>query len=171
MPASPADLFALFDRLGIATETVEHEPLFTVEQSRWLYEELDGGHAKNLFLVDRKGRRFLVIAEKDTEIDLKRLHRLIGASGRLSFGKPERLMALLGVEPGSVTPFGLMNDAGREVSVILDERLMAHAHVNFHPLTNARTTRLASADLLRFLAATGHTPRVMSLDAPAPEAA
>lgn len=169
MPASPDDLFALFDRLGITAETIEHEPLFTVEQSRWLYDKLDGGHAKNLFLVDRKGRRFLVVAEKDTAIDLKGLHRLIGASGRLSFGKPDRLMALLGVEPGSVTPFGLINDTGREVSVILDARLVAHAQVNFHPLTNTRTTRITSSDLLRFLAATGHAPRIISLDAGAPE--
>jgi len=166
MPATPEDLFAFLDRLGIATETVSHEPLFTVDQSRGLYAELSGGHAKNLFLVDRKHRRFLVVAEKDSDIDLKHLHRRIGASGRLSFGKPERLMALLGVEPGSVTPFGLINDVAHEIDVILDEHLMAFERVHFHPLANTRTTRIASADLLRFIEATGHKPRTLAVSGP-----
>ena len=171
MPASPEDLFALLDRLGIATETVSHEPLFTVEQSRGLYEKLPGGHAKNLFLVDRKHRRFLVVAEKDSAIDLKHLHRKIGASGRLSFGKADRMLEFLGVDPGSVTPFGLINDTGREIDVVLDERLMAHERVHFHPLVNTSTTRIASADLLRFLEATGHEARVLALSGPAPDTA
>ena len=171
MPASPEDLFAFLDRLGCATETVSHEPLFTVEQSRGLYEKLPGGHAKNLFLVDRKHRRFLVVAEKDSEIDLKHLHRKIGASGRLSFGKADRMLEFLGVDPGSVTPFGLINDTGREIDVVLDERLMAHERVHFHPLVNTSTTRIASADLLRFLEATGHEARVLALSGPAPDTA
>jgi Ala-tRNA(Pro) deacylase len=169
MPATPEDLFAFLDRLGIITETVSHEPLFTVDQSRGLYEQLPGGHAKNLFLVDRKHRRFLVVADKDSEIDLKHLHLRIGASGRLSFGKPDRLLALLGVEPGSVTPFGLINDVEHEIDVILDERLMAFDYVHFHPLANTRTTRIASADLLRFTDATGHKPRVLAVSGPSPD--
>lgn len=168
MPAIPEELFALLERLGIATETASHEPLFTVDQSRGLYEKLAGGHAKNLFLVDRKHRRFLVVAEKDSDIDLKHLHRRIGASGRLSFGKPDRLMELLGVEPGSVTPFGLLNDKACEVDVILDERLMAFEQVHFHPLTNTRTTRIASKDLVRFIEATGHKPRILAVSGPEP---
>lgn len=163
MPASPEELFAYLDRLGIETKTVSHEPLFTVEQSRGLHEELDGAHTKNLFLIDKKGRLFLVVAEKDADIDLKHLHRRIGASGRLSFGKPERLRDALGVEPGSVTPFGAINDREGRVSVILDETLAAHNLINCHPLENTRTTQIATADLLRFLKETGHEPRILAV--------
>lgn len=163
MPASPEELFAYLDRLGIETKTVSHEPLFTVEQSRGLHEELDGAHTKNLFLIDKKGRLFLVVAEKDADIDLKHLHRRIGASGRLSFGKPERLRDALGVEPGSVTPFGAINDREGRVSVILDETLATHNLINCHPLENTRTTQIATADLLRFLKETGHEPRILAV--------
>lgn len=166
-PATAADLFAFLAGLGIATQTVNHPPLFTVEQSRVLRGEIAGAHTKNLFLVDRKGRLFLVVAEEDAAIDLKSLHRRIGASGRLSFGKPEALRAALGVEPGSVTPFAAINDRDRRVTVALDRALMAHATLNFHPLVNTATTSLAAPDLLRFLAATGHEPQVTDLSGPA----
>lgn len=167
MPTSPEDLLAYLDSLGIATKTVIHEPLFTVEQSRSLHEELDGAHTKNLFLIDKKGRLFLLVAEKDSEIDLKHLHRKIGASGRLSFGKPERLRDTLGVEPGSVTPFGAINDRDNRVEVLIDAALAAHDRINCHPLVNTRTTQIATADLLRFLRKTGHEPRVVSVSDPA----
>ncbi len=104
MPASPADLFALLDRLGIATTTVEHPPLFTVEQSRALRGTIPGGHTKNLFLIDRKDRLFLVSAEEDANVDLKRLHTKIGASGRFSFGKPELLRARSASNPARSAP-------------------------------------------------------------------
>jgi Ala-tRNA(Pro) deacylase len=165
-PASTADLFAFLEGLGIASKTVNHPPLFTVEQSRALRGEIAGAHTKNLFLVDRKDRLFLVVAEEDAAIDLKTLHRLIGASGRLSFGKPEALRTVLGVEPGSVTPFAAINDKVRRVTVVLDQALLEHATLNFHPLTNTATTSLAAPDLLRFLAATGHDPQVVPLSAP-----
>src|ERR1700730_10207443 len=115
MPATPEDLFALLDRFGIKTTTVEHPPLFSVEESRHLRGEILGAHTKNLFLVDRKDRLFLLSAEESAAIDLKHLHRRIGASGRLSFGKAEDMRAALGVEPGTVTPFAAMNDAGNHV--------------------------------------------------------
>jgi Ala-tRNA(Pro) deacylase len=166
-PASPADLFAFLAGLGIASKTVNHPPLFTVEQSRALRGEIAGAHTKNLFLVDRKDRLFLVVAEESAAIDLKTLHRLIGASGRLSFGKPEALRLALGVEPGSVTPFAAINDKERQMTVVLDQALLEHATLNFHPLTNTATTSLAAPDLLRFLAATGHEPQVLDLSAPA----
>jgi Ala-tRNA(Pro) deacylase len=165
-PATPAELFAFLEGLGIATQTMNHPPLFTVEQSRALRGEIAGAHTKNLFLVDRKDRLFLVVAEEDAAIDLKSLHRRIGASGRLSFGKPEALRAALGVEPGSVTPFAAINDRDRRVTVVLDRVLIAHATLNFHPLVNTATTSLAAPDLLRFLAATGHEPQVMDLSGP-----
>jgi Ala-tRNA(Pro) deacylase len=171
MPATPDELFAYLERLGIATTTVTHPPLFTVEQSRDLRGKIDGAHTKNLFLIDRKDRLFLIVAEEDAEIDLKHLHRRIGASGRLSFGKPELLRDSLGVEPGSVTPFGAINDRDRRVAVLIDAALAVQDTVNCHPLVNTRTTRLAVADLLRFLQETGHEPRILPLSGPAPDRA
>jgi Ala-tRNA(Pro) deacylase len=165
--ATSADLFAYLDKLGIATTTVSHPPLFTVEEARALRGEIAGAHTKNLFLVDRKGRLFLVVAEEDAAIELKSLHRRIGASGRLSFGKPEALRAALGVEPGSVTPFAVINDREGLVTVVLDRALVQHATLNFHPLVNTATISLATADLLRFLAAAGHAPQVVELSGPA----
>ena len=164
----PADLFALFDRLGIATTTVEHPAVFTVAESRDVKAQVPGGHSKNLFLKDKKGRLFLVVAEAEAQVDLKRLHETIGASGRLSFGSAEQMRAVLGVEPGSVTPFGLVNDRPPSVSVVLDAGLMAYGQVNFHPLVNTMTTTIAADDLVRFLAATGHEPRILALPLPAP---
>lgn len=161
MPASPDDLFALFERLGILSTTVEHPALFTVAQSRELRGELPGLHSKNLFLKDKKGRLFLVTAKEDAEIDLKRLHERIGASGRLSFGSAELLLEVLGVTPGSVTPFALINDQPARVSFAIDRRLAEAAAANFHPLVNIATTTIAGADLLRFLAATGHPPQLL----------
>jgi Ala-tRNA(Pro) deacylase len=160
------DLFAFLEGLGITTKTVNHPPLFTVEQSRALRGAIAGAHTKNLFLVDRKDRLFLVVADEHAAVDLKSLHRLIGASGRLSFGKHETLRAALGVEPGSVTPLAAINDRERRVTVVLDRALMEHATLNFHPLANTATTSIAAPDLLRFLAATGHEPQVVDLSGP-----
>ncbi|MEX2129388.1 MAG: YbaK/EbsC family protein [Xanthobacteraceae bacterium] len=171
MPATPEDLFAYLDRLGIATATVMHPPLFTVEQSRDLRGEIPGAHTKNLFLIDRRDRLFLVVAEEDAEIDLKHLHCRIGASGRLSFGKPELLRETLGVEPGSVTPFAAINDREGRVAILVDAALAARVTLNCHPLVNTRTTRLAVADLLRFLKETGHEPRILAVSGPAPDGA
>jgi Ala-tRNA(Pro) deacylase len=163
MPAAPEDLFAFLDRLGIATSTVSHPPLFTVEESRTLRGRIPGAHTKNLFLVDRKDRLYLVSALEDAEIDLRGLHRRIGASGRLSFGKPELLRDTLGVEPGAVTPFGALSDRTGRVAILLDRALMARDPLNFHPLVNTMTTRISAAGLIRFLGATGHSPRILPL--------
>ena len=166
MPATPSDLFAFLDRLGIAHVTVTHPALFTVEQSRELRGTIPGAHTKNLFLKDKKDALFLVVAREDAAIDLGRLHGRIGASGRLSFGRPELLAQTLGVTPGSVTPFGLINDAQRRVTVILDEELLDGEWLNFHPLHNAASTTLRSADLVRFIRALGYQPRIVRLPAP-----
>jgi Ala-tRNA(Pro) deacylase len=163
MPATPEDLFALLARLGIAIATVEHPPLFSVEESRLLRGEIPGAHTKNLFLVDRKDRLFLLSADESAAIDLKHLHRKIGASGRLSFGKAEEMRTALGVEPGAVTPFAAMNDSENRVSVVIDRALLAREPLNFHPLVNTRTTRIAAADLLRFLEAVGHAPQIIAV--------
>lgn len=158
MPASPDDLFAYLDRLGIAHPTVTHPPLFTVEQSQALRGTIPGGHTKNLFLKDKKGALFLVTVAEDAIVDLKSLHRLLGAASRFSFGQPPLLMEWLGVEPGAVTPLGAINDTQGRVTIVLDSGLMAHETINCHPLVNTMTTSLRREDLLTFLRATGHEP-------------
>lgn len=155
-------LFARLAELGIASTTVEHEAVFTVEQSQSLRERLPGAHTKNLFLVDRDGRAALVVAKDDTSVDLKMVAKRLGL-GRLSFGKPERLLDLLGVTPGSVTPFALINDPEARVIVAVDAALLAFPEVNFHPLENTATTRLATDDFLRFIRACGHQPLILPL--------
>ena len=159
MPATPADLFAFLDRIGVAHRTIEHPPLFTVEQSRALRGQIPGGHTKNLFLKDKKGALFLVTALEDAPIALKTLHHRFG-SGRFSFGSPDAMRATLGVEPGSVTPFGALNDTSRAVNIVLDRAMLEHASLNCHPLVNTMTTTISREGLLRFLEATGHMPRI-----------
>jgi len=161
MRATPADLFATLDRLGIAHTTVSHPPLFTVEQSQALRGQIPGGHTKNLFLKDKKGALFLVTVPEDAAIALKSLHRVLGASGRFSFGSADLMREALGIEPGAVTPFAAMNDNAGRVSVVLDAGLMENAVINCHPLTNTMTTSIARDDLVKFLEAAGHPPRIV----------
>jgi Ala-tRNA(Pro) deacylase len=163
MPATRETLFARLTDLGIVTETVEHEAVFTVAESERLERDLPGGHTKNLFLKDAKGRLFLVVAQSHTPVDLKSLHKLIG-SARLSFGKPELLMEVLGVPAGSVTALSLINDDQKRVSVVVDSRLMGYERINCHPLVNTATTSVARDDLIRFMRACGHEPLVIALD-------
>ncbi len=167
MPATPDQLFAALDALAIKHTTVKHPPLFTVEQSRALRGQIPGGHTKNLFLRDKKHALFLVVAEEEADIDLKGLHRLLGASGRFSFGSSDLLREVWGVEPGAVTPFGAMNDTAGRVTVVLDKAMLAHATLNFHPLVNTMTTSIARDDLIRFLESTGHSPRIERVSGPA----
>ncbi len=169
MPATPDDLFAYLDRLGIAHATVTHAPAFTVEDARALRGQIAGGHTKNLFLKDKKDALFLVVALEDAVIELKSLHRLLGASGRFSFGSAELMRATLGIEPGAVTPFAALNDSEARVSVVLDAVMMQQPMLNYHPLRNTMTTSIARDDLVRFLTATGHPPRILGLaQAPQP---
>jgi Ala-tRNA(Pro) deacylase len=165
-PCNSDDLIAYLDRLGVAHTTVRHPPLFTVGQSRALRGQIAGGHTKNLFLKDKRGALYLVVALENAVIELKSLHRLLGASGRFSFGSADLMRETLGVEPGAVTPFGALNDTGGQVTVVLDAAMMAHATLNFHPLVNTMTTAIRRDDLLRFLAATGHTARIEPVAAP-----
>ncbi len=163
MPTSPEDLFAFLAALSIKTATVEHPPLFTVEDSQTLRGDIPGGHTKNLFVKDKKGRLFLLVLGEETVVDLKRVHEKIAAQGRVSFGSAELLEEAWGVAPGAVTPFGAFNDKAGRVSVVLDETMMRHERLNFHPLVNTRTTSLSSADLVKFLRATGHEPWIVAL--------
>jgi Ala-tRNA(Pro) deacylase len=155
---APSQLFARLDALGIAHKTVEHPPVFTVEEAKALRGELPGAHIKNLFLRNKKEEMWLVVALEDRAIDLKRLGDVLGA-GRLSFGSADRLKRTLGVEPGSVTPLALANDEAKLVRLALDRGIAGGGPVNAHPLVNTMTTALAPEDLLRFFAATGHEPR------------
>ncbi len=165
MPAASDELFAYLDSLGIANQTVTHPPVFTVEEARTLRGKVAGGHTKNLFLRDKKGALFLVVAPEDATIELKSLHRLLSASGRFSFGSAELLRETLGVEPGSVTPFAAINDTTGQVTVILDATMMTNDMLNFHPLTNTGTTTISREGLLKFLEATGHPPRIVPVSA------
>ena len=164
--ATRDDLMAMLASLGIATATVEHPPLFTVADAQAHRGEIQGAHTKNLFLKDKKDALFLVVAPEDAAIDLKQFHHVVGASSRLSFGKPELLLETLGVTPGAVTAFAAINDTAGRITVVLDRSLAESAFVNCHPLVNTATTTIAGADLVRFLRATGHEPRILAVAAP-----
>lgn len=154
------DLLAHLTAMGIATETVDHPAVFTVEELQHLRGVIPGAHTKNLFLKCKKGTLWLITAVEDTPIDLKTLPKLLG-SGRLSFGNAELMREVLGVDPGSVTTFAAINDTARRVSVVLDARLLAYDRINLHPLVNTATTGIARDDLLRFLEECGHPAQVM----------
>jgi Ala-tRNA(Pro) deacylase len=163
MDSKRAKLFDRLDELGIASTTVEHEPVFTVEESQHLHGTIPGAHTKNLFLKDKDGRMALIVAKEDTKVDLKGLAKRLGF-GRFSFGKSELMVSVLGVEPGSVTAFALVNESSRQLdAVVVDEALMRFGEVNCHPLVNSATTRVATGDLLRFIRACGHEPVVLRL--------
>jgi Ala-tRNA(Pro) deacylase len=155
MTATPDDLFAYLDQLGIPHSTQWHEAVFTVDQSTDVKCTLPGGHTKNLFLKDKDGNIILIAAEAHSQLKLNKLHRLIGTK-RLSFGPPDLMDELLGVTPGSVTAFALMNDKAGRVRFLVDAALMAHDPVNFHPLTNTGTTAVSRKDFEAFVRATGH---------------
>lgn len=162
-PATPAELFERLRALGIATTTASHPPVFTVEQSKALRGPVPGCHTKNLFVRNKKGRMWLIVCLESRVVNLKALGRSIGAGG-LSFGSPERLMGYLGVIPGAVTPFAVINDAGHAVGVVLDRAILDREPLNFHPLDNAMTTSIGAADFLRFLEAEQHTPVLVDFD-------
>jgi Ala-tRNA(Pro) deacylase len=163
VPATPDELFARLESLGIATETVRHAPVFTVEEAQAARGDLPGTHCKCLFLRDKKGAPWLVVAEENTRVNLKTLADRLGAD-RFSFASPERLRMQLGVEPDSVTPFALINDTARAARVALDAAMLEGGTLHYHPLTNAATTRIGAADLLKFIRACGHEPEIVSLD-------
>jgi Ala-tRNA(Pro) deacylase len=154
------DLFARLGKLGIAVSTVEHPAVFTVEEARRHRGNLPGTFTKSLFLRDKKGAMWLVVCLEDRAVDLRGLAERIGAK-HLSFGSPERLMRHLGVIPGAVSPFAVINDSARAVRVVLDRGVLAQDPINLHPLDNAKTTAIAAADLLRFLEAEGHAPELL----------
>ncbi len=161
MTTTPRDLFAYLDSLGIEHSTIEHPPIFTVEDGRDWHDRIPGLHCKNLFLKDRDGKFWLVLMPGDKRAMLGLLEKRIG-SARLSFGKPDRLLEIMGVTPGSVSPFALMNDRDRALTVIVDDDLPKSEWVNFHPLHNAASTTLRSRDLLTFIRSLGYDPLVIN---------
>ncbi len=168
-PATPAEeaLFRQLDTLGIDHETHRHAPLFTVEESQALRGTLPGAHIKNLFLRDKKKNIWLVTTLEDRQIDLKALRKTLQAKGNLSFGNADLLMEVLGVIPGAVTPFGVLNDRDGRAAMILDKAILGHELVNAHPLRNDRTTAITPDGLLQFLDACEHPAQLLDFDAPA----
>jgi len=164
LPTPPEALLARLEELGIEARTVTHPPVFTVEEAKALRGELPGSHIKNLFLRNKKGRMWLVTCLEDREVDLKALGQRLEA-GRFSFGSAERLMTYLGVLPGSVTPFAVINDTGKQVTMVLDTGVMDAGPVNCHPLVNTMTTAVSPEDLIRFLEAEGHPPQMLDMGA------
>lgn len=163
MPKTPKELFDCLDAIGISHSTTGHAPVFTVAESQGLRDQIPGGHTKNLFLKDKKGSYFLVTLEENAEVNLKSIHTLIGASGRVSFGKPEALLEKLGVTPGSVTIFCAINDLAHDVTIVIDAPLLDNDIINAHPLSNDATTSIGREDLMRFLGHTGHEPLVLKV--------
>jgi Ala-tRNA(Pro) deacylase len=160
--ATPEDLYARFEALGIKTETHTHRPVFTVAESRDLRGALPGIHCKTLFLKDKKSALWLCVVEESRRMDIRALSDLLG-SARLSFARPERVKQYLGVEPGAVTPFSLINDTEAAIHVAIDADIMAAEIANFHPLVNDRTTAIGPDDLIRFIEGCGQRPVIVDL--------
>ena len=160
MAFTAEQLLARLEELGIRTTTAGHPPLMTVEDSKRLRGELPGGHVKNLFLRDKRKKFWLLTTLEDLSIDLKAMAQKLGA-GKFSFANAGELERTLGIAPGAVSPFAIINDAAGAVSVVLDRRMLEFSPLNFHPLRNDRTTTIATADFLRFLDAVAHRPMIL----------
>src|SRR5215469_6922966 len=163
MPLTPDELLARFAALGIAQRTYEHPAVFTVEEAKALRGKLPGGHCKSLFLKDKKGGLWLAVMLEERRVDMKALADRLGAP-RFSFGSAELLQEVLGVTPGSVTPFALINDRAQRVEIVLDAEMLRHDPLNYHPLVNTRTTAVSPSNLLKFIRDCGHRPHVLSLE-------
>ncbi len=162
-PAKASDLLQRLEDLNIAATTISHPPVFTVEEAKALRGEIAGCHTKSLFLRNKKGAMWLVICPEDQAVDLKALGAQLGA-GRFSFCSKERLVKYLGLIPGAVTPFGVLNDKGRKVRVVLDRKMFEKEPLNFHPLDNSMTTSISRDDLIRFLEAENHPPQIIAIE-------
>ncbi len=164
-PATPDRLFEKLDVLGIQASTVTHPPVFTVEEAKGLRGKILGCHTKNLFLRNKKGKMWLLVCLEDRTVDLKNLAGRLGA-GRLSFGSADRLMKYLGVIPGAVTPFAVINDTSRAVKIAVDKAILDRAPLNFHPLDNAQTTSIGAEDFLKFLEGEDHQAQLLDFERP-----
>lgn len=168
MPTSPQTILKIMDDLNITYDLYEHEAIFTVAESEKVDGQIDAHHTRNMFLRTKKKQNYLVTLSHDTPIDLKKLENLIEGAKRFSFGSPDRLMEILGVYPGSVTPLSAMNANPNDITIILEEKMMSADCVAYHPLINTMTVVLKPVDLMKFLAHYGHTPLIIDLDDAAP---
>lgn len=159
------DLLARLDALGVSARTTRHAPVFTVDEAKTVRDGLPGAHCKCLFLKDKKAGLWLIVVLEDRRVDLKLLEKAVGAKGRFSFGKPELLVQTLGVVPGAVTPFALINDPDCQVRLVIDREILERDPVNFHPLTNDATTAVSPDGLLAFISGCGHDPLIVDFDA------
>ena len=162
MPASDKNLFDQFSLLGIEVTTVTHTPMLTVEDGKEMFADLPGGHCKSLFLKEKKGSLWLVVMLNNIRLDINKLQKKLGSS-RLSFAKPDLMKEILGVEPGSVTPFALLNKTASEIKVVLDKKMMEEELLNYHPLRNDATTTIKTSDLLKFIHAMNHRPIILEM--------
>lgn len=162
LPTSPEQLMANLDDLSIQYQLYHHEAVFTVEESNKVDAGISGTHCRNLFLRDKKKKNYLLVLQNATEVDMKALPSIIG-SDRLSFGSADRLWQYLGVRPGSVCPFSIINDTDQKVKLLLDKSMMETDIVNYHPLLNTMTIGLTPADLLKFIESTGHEAHIVDL--------
>ncbi len=167
-PITPEQLFACFDKIGISYDLYHHEAVYTVAESEKIDRDIPGTPCRNLFLRDKKKQNFLLVLQNDTEVDIKKLASVIG-SGRLSFGSAERLWEYLGVRPGSVCPFAVINDTEKQVKILLDQSMIETELVTYHPLLNTMSVSLSPADLLKFIEAAGHKPHIVDLYAAGPD--
>ncbi len=175
LPSAPVGRENLLEWLSannITVETYDHPAFFTVEEGAAFKADLTargitGANTKNLFLKDKKGRHFLLTAQENTQIDLKQIHRLLGGQGRMSFGRAEQMQEWLGVSPGSVTAFGILNDRDDNITFAIDTRLLENDHIFCHPMTNEASTRIRRDDLLAIARHAGHDPMIVDLRAPA----
>lgn len=163
--ATPNDVFAAFESLGIEHDTLVHIPLYTVEEAKTVKYGLAGAHTKNLFLRNKKGRMFLLVIEQNRRVDLKALRdQLELTGGQLAFASTERLMMYLGVVPGSVSPLAVINDHDSKVSVYIEKALLEHDSIYLHPCRNTHSTRISTQDLLKALSAWGHEPELIAFE-------
>ncbi|WP_297327693.1 prolyl-tRNA synthetase associated domain-containing protein [uncultured Bartonella sp.] len=163
MQAGKQQLLDFLESLNIKVKTVSHRAVFTVQEGEDIKKNIPGAHTKNLFLKDKKGHYFLVTLGAHAVLDLKHLHDKIGASGRLSFASAEKLSQYLGLYPGAVSAFGLINDKENQVTFILDKALYDNAIINCHPMTNEATTSISREDLVKFARATKHEPLIIQV--------
>lgn len=162
LPTTCENLIEHLDDLGIEFEIFDHDPIFTVEEGAHLKTDIPGVHCRNLFMRDKKKNNYLLTLANETEVDLKKLSDVLG-SGRLSFGSADRLWEHLGIRPGSVNPFCIMNDPDNDVTFFLDEHMMKGNIVNYHPMDNAKTIGLSPADLVKFIESLGHNYTIIDL--------
>ncbi|MBF0376228.1 MAG: prolyl-tRNA synthetase associated domain-containing protein [Desulfamplus sp.] len=156
------ELLYVLSKIGINYKNHEHPPVYTVEEADKHHEGIEGVHSKNLFFKDKKNNLFLVITLSDKEISIKDIAKKIDAKN-LTFGKPDLLEEVLGVTPGAVTPFAVINIRDYNVKIVLDEEMMGHSLLNFHPLVNTATTTISSNDLLKFMDYCNQKPEIIML--------